>query len=62
FVKNNNSSKREEIKALIKELKKTNPYLEANIFKSTHNVNLNTLMGYHNNVVTKTFLDEYDQK
>ena len=62
FVKNNNSSKREEIKSLIKELKKTNPYLEANIFKSTHNVNLNTLMGYHNNVVTKTFLDEYDQK
>ena len=40
------SSKREETKALIKKLKENNPFVEANIFKSVENVNLNTIIAY----------------
>ena len=41
-----NQSKRMEIKKLIAELKKTNPFVEGNIFKSVENVNLDTVVGY----------------
>ncbi len=41
-----NSSKRREIKALIAEIKKINPSVDDNIFRSLHNVNLATLPGY----------------
>lgn len=37
-------SKRKEIKSIIKKLKETNPYIESNIFKSTENVQLDTLL------------------
>lgn len=39
-------SKRQEIKLLIKELKKTNPNVEKNIFNSIHSVCLDTMVGY----------------
>lgn len=39
-------SKRSEIKALIAELKKKNPFVESNIFRSVENVNLSTVIGY----------------
>ena len=39
-------SKRMEIKNLIAELKKTNPFIESNIFKSVENVNLKTIVAY----------------
>lgn len=52
-------SKRIEIKHLIKELKKNSPQVEANIFKSTHNVNLNTVIGYSHNGKHISFLDNY---
>ncbi|MCD8219358.1 MAG: ATPase [Ruminococcus sp.] len=39
-------SKRQEIKALIAELKKGNPQIEQNIFRSVENVNLQTLISY----------------
>ena len=39
-------SKRAEIKDLIRELRKKNPYIEKNIFRSVENVNLNTVIGY----------------
>ena len=41
-----NKSKRLEIKQLIKELKKVNPFVEGNIFKSVENVNLKTVIAY----------------
>lgn len=45
--KNNGlSSKREEIKRLIKEFKKINPMIDQNIFQSLHNVNLDTIISY----------------
>ena len=53
------SSKRLETKKLIAELKKNNPYIESNIFKSVENVNLDTVIGYKKNGVRHNFLDEY---
>ena len=55
-----NSSKRKEIKNLIKELKKINDDIDYNIFKSMDNVNLNCILGTKKNGEYKSFLDEYD--
>ena len=55
-----NRSKRMEIKKLIAELKKTNPFVEGNIFKSVENVNLDTVVGYKAQGVRHNFLDTYD--
>lgn len=55
-----NRSKRVEIKELIKTLKKTNPFVEGNIFKSVENVNLDTVVCYKQKGVRHHFLDEYD--
>ena len=52
-------SKRLEIKALIKELKHNNPYVESNIFNSAHNVNLSTVLGYKENGTRHSFLEWY---
>ncbi|MBR2138803.1 MAG: tRNA 2-thiocytidine biosynthesis protein TtcA [Bacilli bacterium] len=54
-----NKSKRKEIKDLIKELKKVNPAVDYNIFKSTFDINLNTVLGYHKGDETYNFLDDY---
>lgn len=54
-------SKRAEIKGLIRELKKVNPFVESNIFKSVENVNLNTVIAYKADGVRHHFLDEYDR-
>ncbi len=52
-------SKRSEIKALIKELVQTNPFVEKNIFRSAENVNVDTLIAYKKDGVRHHFLDEY---
>ena len=57
-----NLSKRIETKQLIAKLKKVNPYVEGNIFKSVENVNLSTVIAYKKDGVVHHFLDEYDQK
>lgn len=54
------SSKRMEIKHLIRNLKKTNPFVEGNIFKSVENVNLSTVIAYKQNGVKHHFLESYD--
>ena len=59
---NKNRSKRMEIKDLIRELKKVNPYVEGNIFKSIENVNLNTVVAYKKDGVKHHFLETYDEK
>jgi len=56
-----NASKRLEIKALIKELKKSNPFVEGNIFKSVENVNLSTVVAYKKDGVKHFFLEDYDE-
>ena len=53
------SSKRLETKKLIAALKETNPQIEANIFKSVSNVNLNTVIAYKKDGVRHHFLEEY---
>ena len=58
----NLNSKRLVIKHLIAELKKDNPYIENNIFKSAFNVNLDTIISYHRKEVTYNFLDDYDKE
>ncbi len=53
------SSKRLETKRLIAELKKSNPFVESNIFRSVENVNLDTVIEYKQKGVRHNFLDEY---
>ena len=53
------SSKRLETKKLIAELKKTNPFVESNIFRSVENVNLDTVIEYKKDGVRHNFLDQY---
>lgn len=56
---NDGTSKRKEIKELIKKLKKINPNIDRNIFKSLDNVNLNCVLGTKKDGVYKSFLDDY---
>lgn len=58
----NMDSKRQEIKQLIRDLKKTNPNIEKSIFNSIHSVCLDTMVGYKSNGVEHSFLDFYDDK
>lgn len=53
-------SKRQEMKELIKQFRKTSRYIDMNIFNSVQNVNLTTIIGYHDNKRTYNFLDDYD--
>ncbi|MCD8372182.1 MAG: ATPase, partial [Clostridia bacterium] len=60
-LNNENTSKRKEVKALIKELKKTNPEVESHIFKSVENVNIDTVICYKQGDKRHHFLDDYDK-
>ena len=57
-----NRSKCVEVKELIKEMNKTNPFVETNIFKSVENVHVDTVVAYKLDGVRHSFLDEYDNK
>ena len=59
---NGGGSKRAEMKTLIKKFRQTNPNIEMNIFKSVHNVNLNTIIGYHDGDHVVSFLDSYNKE
>ena len=54
-----NSSKRKEMKSLIKQLKKVNKNIDYNIFKSLDNVNLNCVLGTTKDGKKKSFLEDY---
>ncbi|MFA7127094.1 MAG: ATP-binding protein [Bacilli bacterium] len=54
------SSKREEIKDLIKSLRKINKNIPTNIFKSAENVNTNCCIGWKDKEQYIHFLDHYD--
>ena len=56
------SSKRQEVKELIRELKKINPYVDTNIFRSAENVNLDACIGYVQKGKRRRFTDEYDSR
>ena len=53
------TSKRQEIKHLIAEMKKVNPFVESNIFKSVENVNLDTVIAYKDKGERHHFLEQY---
>ena len=61
FVREDGSSdsKRMEIKQLIADMKKVNPHVEANIFRSVENVNLSTVICYKENGIRHSFLESY---
>lgn len=53
-------SKRQEVKQFIAQFRKTNPFIETNIFKSVYNVNLRTVIEYQYKGKRYNFLDTYD--
>lgn len=52
-------SKRQEIKMLIKRLKRDNPNIEKSIFNSIHSVCLDTMVGYKSDGIKHSFLEKY---
>lgn len=52
-------SKRQEIKQLIRTLKEKNPNIEKSIFKSLHNLSLDTFPGYKTGGVEHSFLERF---
>lgn len=65
YEANNNedgTSKREEMKELIKQLRKVNPKVDMNIYNSTRNVNLSTIISYKKGEEVHTFLDDYENR
>lgn len=57
-----NKSKRLEMKKLIQKLREDNSLVEYNIFKSSENVSLDTLLGYKEKGQKHSFLERYHKK
>ena len=53
-------SKRQEIKLLLRQLKKTNPNVEKSIFQAIHGVQLDTFPGFKYRGRFHSFLEDYD--
>jgi tRNA(Ile)-lysidine synthase TilS/MesJ len=58
----NTGSKRQEMKLLIQKLTQINPNIDQNIFRSIHNINLDTIIGYRKNEQYHNFLDDYNKE
>lgn len=56
----NKMSKRREVKNLIAEMKKINPQVDINIFRSMERVNLNTIIGYYDDEGEHNFLEKFE--
>lgn len=56
-----NASKRQEIKNMIREMKKVNQQVESNIFRSVENVNIDTVIAYKKDGVKHNFLESYNK-
>ena len=56
------TSKREEMKKLISQLRKVYKNVDINIMQSAHNVNLDTLIGYKKDGKTYEFLSLYNKR
>lgn len=55
-------NKRYEIKAMIKQLKKSFPDIEKSIFKSAENVNMEAILGWIKGGEQHSYLDYYDEE
>ena len=53
-------SKLQEMKVLLRELKKTNPNIEKSMFRAIHGVQLDTFPGFKYRGKAHSFLDFYD--
>jgi len=65
YTKTNNKegmSKRKEVKEMIAGLRKINPKVDINIFRSVENINLNTVISYVQDGKVHHFLDDYKEK
>lgn len=56
------TSKRKEVKELLKRLKETNPEIEDNIFRALHAVRIESFPGYKADGKLHSFLEDYDEK
>ena len=56
------ASRREEIKQLIKDLKKMIPDVEKNIFAAPNNVTLDMILGYKKEGIYHSYLETYDEE
>ncbi len=56
------ASKRQEIKELIKQLKKDNPDIEKSIFNSLHAVHIDTFPGFKTKGINHSFLETYNEE
>ena len=61
-IKDENDSKRKEVKELIYKLKENYDNIDVNIFNSAQNVNLSTLISYEKGDIKYNFLDDYDER
>lgn len=65
YTENHNEdgmSKRQEMKSLIKKMKKNYDNIDINIFNSVQNVNLDTIISYKRGENTYHFLDDYEAR
>ncbi len=58
---NDQGTKRKEIKLLLRQLRKNNPSVDMNIFRSAENVNLRKIISYHDGDKYHSFLDDYHE-
>lgn len=54
-------SKREEMKRLIAHFREESDLIDKNIFRSVHDINLKTVIGYHKGDMVYNFLDDYEE-
>ena len=59
---NGGGSKRQEVKTLLRRLKRENPNIENSIFRSIHAVALDTMPGYKSEGVEHSFLERFNEK
>lgn len=55
------SSKRQEVKQLLRRLRQNSPQVEKNVFRAIHNLQLDTFPGYKTGGIEHSFLEHYDQ-
>ena len=59
---NGGGSKRQEIKTLLRRLRRDNPNLEKSIFNAIHSVCLDTMVGYKSGGIEHTFTEIYNAR
>ena len=59
---NGGGSKRQEIKTLLRRLRRDNPNIEKSIFNSIHSVCLDTMVGYKSGGIEHTFTEIYNAR